>query len=177
LSEAFVGEIRIVPYNFAPVGWAFCNGQLLPISQNTALFSLLGTTYGGDGKSNFALPNLQGMAPMHPGQGPGLSGHALGETAGEETVTLLTSQIPAHSHALNGKNANGDQNSPSGHVPARARTGRTAISMYSATKGTGPTMNQQAVLPAGGGQPHNNMPPYLVTTFIIALQGIFPARS
>jgi microcystin-dependent protein len=180
LSDQFVAEIRIVPFNFAPTGWALCNGQLMPISQNTALFSLLGTTYGGDGKTTFALPNLQGSAPMHPGQGPGLSDHLLGESAGEETVTLLASQIPAHSHTLNVKNANGDQNSPSGHLPARARTGRTAISMYSATRGslpTPPAMNPLALTPAGGGLPHNNMPPYLVTNFIIALQGIFPPRA
>jgi microcystin-dependent protein len=177
LSEPFVAEIRIVPFNFAPVGWALCNGQLMSISQNTALFSLLGTMYGGDGKTTFALPNLQGATPMSQGQGPGLSDHLVGESSGVEQVALTVSQIPAHSHPLNGKNANGDQNSPSGHVPAKARTGRTGIPMYAQVAGSGATMNQQAVLPSGGGQPHNNMPPYLVTNFIIALTGVFPARA
>ncbi|HEY2705904.1 MAG TPA: tail fiber protein [Candidatus Dormibacteraeota bacterium] len=176
MSEPFVAEIRIVPFTFAPTGWALCNGQLMPISQNTALFSLLGTTYGGDGRTTFGLPNLQGSAPMHPGQGPGLSDHALGQAGGEEHVTLLSSQMPAHSHALNAKGAAGGANSPSNAVPAEAHTGRTPIPLYSATAGSGPSMNAQALAPAGGGQPHNNMPPYLVLNFIIALQGVFPAR-
>src|SRR3712207_2879428 len=117
MADPFVAEIRIFPFNFAPKGWAWCNGQLLPISQNTALFSLLGTTYGGDGKSNFALPDLQGRAPMHPGQGPGLSLHALGEMRGTETVTLLESEIPAHSHAMRGSLDDADL-----AVPAASRT-------------------------------------------------------
>src|SRR6476660_6805437 len=111
--DPFVAEIRIFPFNFAPKGWAFCGGQLMPISQNTALFSLLGTTYGGDGKSNFALPNLQGSATMHPGQGPGLSLHDLGEVGGSQTVSLLESEIPAHSHSLNANSVIGDTNAPS----------------------------------------------------------------
>src|SRR6202011_3476106 len=113
MSNPFLAEIRIFPFNFAPKGWAFCNGQLMPISQNTALFSLLGTNYGGDGKSNFALPNIQGSAPMHPGQGPGLSLHDLGETGGSDTVTLLQSEMPAHSHQLLANAIAGDTNAPS----------------------------------------------------------------
>src|SRR5216683_6162065 len=124
MADPFVAEIRIFPFNFAPTGWAFCNGQLMPISQNTALFSLLGTTYGGDGKSNFALPNLQGSAPMHAGQGPGLSLRDLGESGGEQTVTLLDSEMPAHSHTF-GKalNANGSSQTPVANIWAQAPAG------------------------------------------------------
>ncbi len=176
MANPFVAEIRIVPFNFAPKGWAFCNGQLLPISQNTALFSLLGTTYGGDGKSNFALPNLQGSAPMQAGQGNGLSLRDLGQVGGEETVTLLQSEIPTHTHTLNTRAAGGDQNSPVGHIPSEARVGRQTQPQYSAAGG-GLPMSAQALAVAGGGQPHNNMPPYLTMNFIIALQGVFPPRS
>src|SRR5690242_19502832 len=120
MADPFVAEIRIFPFNFAPKGWAFCDGQILPLSQNTALFSLLGTTYGGDGKSNFALPNMQGNAPMHPGQGPGLSLHDLGEMAGVEAITLLQSEIPVHTHMVKAASAVADTNSPSpGVVLAR----------------------------------------------------------
>src|SRR5499433_1500107 len=119
MADPFVAEIRIFPINFAPKGWALCDGQLLPISQNTALFSLLGTTYGGDGKSNFALPNLQGSAAMHPGQGPGLSLHDLGETGGSETVSLLKTEIPGHNHSLMGLNAFGNTTVPAGNMLAR----------------------------------------------------------
>src|SRR6266480_2550241 len=125
--DPFVAEIRIFPFNFAPTGWAFCDGQLLPISQNTALFSLLGTTYGGDGKSTFALPNLQGCAPMHPGQGPGLSLHDLGETAGSETVTLLVAEIPVHTHNLMAIGAPANRTSPVGNSFARASAGTPYI--------------------------------------------------
>src|SRR5437879_7302584 len=126
MADPFVAEIRIFPFNFAPKGWAFCNGQLLPLSQNTALFSLLGTTYGGDGRSTFALPNLQGSAPMHPGQGPGLSLHDLGEMSGTETVTLLESEIPAHAHSMVASNLPSDQSAP---APNRslARSANAAI--------------------------------------------------
>src|SRR5881392_2103052 len=120
MADPFVAEIRIFPFQFAPKGWAFCNGQLLPLSQNTALFSLLGTTYGGDGKSNFALPNMQGKAPMHPGQGQGLSLHDLGETGGSETLTLLTTEIPAHSHSLMAATATGTKSVPTNNSLARA---------------------------------------------------------
>ena len=172
MADPFVAEIRIFPFNFAPRGWAFCNGQLLPISQNTALFSLLGTTYGGDGKSNFALPNLQGSAPMHPGQGPGLSLHDLGETGGTETVTLLESEVPSHSHALNASQADGASRIPVGDLPA---TG-IGIGLY-APSGSLTPMSPNTLSPAGGSLPHNNMMPYLTANFCIALQGIFPPRG
>ena len=171
MADPFVAEIRIFPFNFAPTGWAFCDGQLLPISQNTALFSLLGTNYGGNGQSNFALPNLQGSAPMHPGQGPGLSLHDLGETGGSETVSLLESEIPAHSHTVNVSAGDGNDQSP---VAEKLATGIGGINHY----GTGglTQLNGNAVTPAGGDQPHNNMQPYLTLNFCIALQGIFPQR-
>jgi microcystin-dependent protein len=176
LSNPFVAEIRIFAGNFPPKGWAFCDGQLMPISQNTALFSLLGTTYGGDGKSNFALPNLQGSAPMQAGQGPGLSLRDLGESSGEQTVTLLQTEMPAHSHTLNATASGGDRNSPQGNSPAESRVGRQTQPQYS-TPGNGAPMSPEAISVTGGNLPHNNMPPYLTLTFIIALQGVFPARS
>lgn len=174
MADPFVAEIRIFPFNFAPKGWAWCDGQLMPISQNTALFSLLGTTYGGDGKSTFALPNLQGRAPMHPGQGPGLSLHDLGETGGSETVTLLESEIPSHTHTLMSLAAPGDAPTPEGNSFAR---------VIGATPYLPPTgaplvsMSAQALTSAGGNQPHNNMQPYLTLYFNIALQGVYPPRS
>ena len=172
MADPFVAEIRIFPFNFAPRGWAWCDGQLLPLSQNTALFSLLGTTYGGNGKSNFALPDLQGRAPMHPGQGPGLSLHDLGEVGGSETVTLLESEIPSHSHALNASAADGFDQSPVGN---RMATG-VGIGQY-ATPGALTQLSALALSPAGGDQPHNNMQPYLTFYFNIALQGVFPPRT
>src|SRR5690349_10646576 len=174
MADPFVAEIRIVPFNFAPKGWAFCAGQLLPISQNTALFSLLGTTYGGDGKSTFALPDMQGNAPMHPGQGPGLSLHDLGETSGSDTVTLLQSEMPAHSHFITVHNLDfADTQNPSVNASlAKSNQG----SAYQTTTNTNLTqMAFQALTPAGGDQPHNNLMPYLTLNFCIALQGIFPA--
>jgi microcystin-dependent protein len=176
MANPFVGEIRIFAGNFAPTGWALCNGQLIPIAQNTALFSLLGTYYGGDGKSTFALPNLQGAAPLMAGQGPGLSLRNLGETGGEDTVTLLTSEIPAHAHAVTGSSAAGTNVSPTRNDWGVASITR-GQKLYSQNAGTGPAMSQQAFGPSGGSQPHNNLPPYLTVTFIIALQGVFPARS
>ena len=171
MAEPFVAEIRIFPFTFAPRGWAFCKGQLMPISQNTALFSLLGTYYGGDGKSTFALPNLQGSAAMHPGQGPGLSDHFLGETGGSETVTLLESEIPAHSHSLNAINQSGLLDVPANNALARN-------SFYNNAGGqTLVPMSVQAIPVAGGSVPHNNMQPYLTLNFNIALQGVFPPRS
>jgi microcystin-dependent protein len=171
MADPFVAEIRIFPFNFAPKGWAWCNGQLLPISQNTALFSLLGTTYGGNGKSNFALPDLQGRAPMHPGQGPGLSLHDLGESGGSETVSLLPSEMPAHSHTMQCSTAPGDSASPTGVV---ARTiGATPYNAASSNVAMAP----QALAFAGSGSPHNNMQPYLTCNFNIALQGVFPPRG
>ncbi len=170
--DPFVAEIRIFPFNFAPKGWAFCDGQLLPISQNTALFSLLGTTYGGDGKSNFALPDLQGDAPMHPGQGPGLSLHDLGETGGSETVTLLESEIPAHSHQLRADNQDIADTNVVGPNASLAESSNGTLYQNASNV----TMSDNAVAPAGGGQPHNNMQPYLTLNFCIAMQGIFPPR-
>lgn len=172
MADPFVAEIRIFPFNFAPKGWAWCDGQLLPISQNTALFSLLGTTYGGDGKSTFALPDLQGRAPMHPGQGPGLSLHDLGETGGSETVTLLESETPAHSHSLRASAADALSQSPTAQLLA---TG-IGVSMYAAP-GAITQLNAAAIPPAGGDGPHNNLQPYLTLYFNIALQGVFPPRS
>lgn len=175
MADPFVAEIRIFPFNFAPKGWAWCDGQLLPLSQNTALFSLLGTTYGGNGKSNFALPDLQGRAPMHPGQGPGLSLHDLGETGGSETVSLLESEIPSHSHAMQGTGGIANQNSPAGLLMGRPFGGG---SMYKAPAGMPiVTLSDQSLAPAGGDQPHNNMQPYLTFYFCIAMQGVFPPRT
>lgn len=174
MADPFVAEIRIFPFTFAPKGWAFCDGQIMPLSQNTALFSLLGTTYGGDGSTTFALPNLQGNAPMHPGQGPGLSLHDLGETGGSETVTLLQSEIPAHNHSL------GAQNTPLGGVAsgAGATLSRPASgNLYNVASPQLVAMAPQAIAPAGGDQPHNNLQPYLTLNFCIALQGVFPPRG
>jgi microcystin-dependent protein len=176
MADPFVAEIRIFPFNFAPKGWAFCNGQLLPISQNTALFSLLGVTYGGDGKSNFALPNMQGNAPMHPGQGTGLSLHELGETGGTETVTLLQSEMPAHAHSMRAHNADqADAQNPSPNTSlAQSANGfayqnNTSLNLVS--------LNPATLTPAGNDLPHNNMQPYLTFNFCIALQGVFPPRG
>ena len=173
MADPFVAEIRIFPFNFAPKGWAFCDGQLLPLSQNTALFSLLGTTYGGDGKSNFALPDMQRNAPMHPGQGPGLSLHDLGETGGSETVTLLESEIPAHSHAMRG--TTGDPADVKIPNPNAAWGISQQAQIYQANNDV--FMAPEALAPAGGDQPHNNMQPYLTFYFNIALQGVFPPRG
>jgi microcystin-dependent protein len=175
MADPFVAEIRIFPFNFAPRGWAWCDGQLLPISQNTALFSLLGTTYGGDGKSTFALPDLQGRAPMHPGQGPGLSLHDLGETGGSQTVTLLESEIPSHSHGLMASAVAGNRTNPAGNSIARTSGASPYIPANPAP--TLVSLSDQALTPAGGDQPHNNMQPYLTLYFCVALQGVFPARG
>ena len=168
MSDPFVAEIRIFPYNFAPKGWAWCNGQILPISQNTALFSLLGTTYGGDGKSTFALPDMQGNAPMHPGQGQGLSQRFLGEMSGSDNVTLLQTEMPAHTHAMQTSN-----DDPNNIQPGTRYTGRTTI--YGPVANAG-LMALQAIGISGGSLPHNNMQPFLTLNFNIALQGVFPAR-
>ena len=175
MADPFVAEIRIFPFNFAPHGWAWCDGQLMPLSQNTALFSLLGTTYGGDGKSTFALPDLQGRAPMHPGQGPGLSLHDLGETGGSETVTLLESEIPAHTHTLRSSAEDADADNPS---PSNPTGGSAGVSLYlSPNPAIASQLSPQALAPAGGDQPHNNLQPYLTFYFNIALQGVFPPRT
>ena len=181
MSDQFLAEIRIFPFNFPPTGWAFCNGQLMPISQNTALFALLGTTYGGDGKSTFALPNMQDNAPMQPGQGQGLSLRDLGEMSGVESITLLQSEIPVHTHILSASNAEPTGDAPAGELPARgfwdsgSESGQLAF--YRPVSGA-PRVNMapQALSLAGGGLPHNNMQPYLTLNFCIALQGIFPQR-
>lgn len=175
MADPFVAEIRIFPFNFAPRGWAFCNGQLLPISQNTALFSLLGTTYGGDGKATFALPNLQGSTPMHPEQGPGLSYHVLGEVGGSRTVTLLQSEMPAHTHAAMVSGEDGDLRVP---TPDRLLARSTDGFAYApANSGSEVPLAPQALAPTGGSSPHNNMQPYLTVNFCIALQGVFPPRG
>jgi microcystin-dependent protein len=174
MADPFVAEIRIFPFNFAPRGWAWCDGQLLPLSQNTALFSLLGTTYGGNGKSNFALPDLQGRAPMHPGQGPGLSLHDLGETGGSETVTLLESEIPSHSHALRASLDDGDVKIPN---PSRSLGKSGGGNIYTTATSPLVSMAPECLAPAGGDAPHNNMQPFLTFYFCIALQGVFPPRG
>jgi len=175
MADPFVAEIRIFGFKFAPKGWAFCDGQILPISQNTALFSLLGTTYGGDGKSTFALPNMQGNAPMHPGQGQGLSLHDLGETGGSETVTLLESEIPSHSHSFNANAVTGDTNAPGPTVSLARSSNATAYQQN--TNQNIVAMAFQAIGITGGSLPHNNMQPYLTLNFCIALQGVFPPRG
>jgi microcystin-dependent protein len=175
MSAPFVAEIRIFACNFAPTGWAQCNGQLLPISQNTALFSLLGTFYGGDGKSTFALPNLQGSSALNQGQGAGLSSYFLGQQSGSETVTLIQSEIPAHNHTWRVGIDTADRNAPD---PAKiVTTSNNAVAFVA--PGTAPqvTMNPQSLSVAGSSFPHNNLQPYLTLLFCIAMQGVFPPRS
>lgn len=176
MAEPFVAEIRIFPFTFAPRGWAFCDGQVLAINQNTALFALLGTMYGGDGKTTFALPDLRGSVPMHPGQGPGLSLHDLGEQGGSETVTLLASEIPVHSHAFNAASDPANTSTPNGGVALGRTSGATPYAPASPAPQTTP-LAPEAVAPAGASQPHNNLMPYLVCRFNIALQGVFPPRG
>lgn len=171
MTDQFLAEIRIFPFNYAPTGWALCNGQLLPLSQNVALFSLLGTVYGGDGKSTFALPNLQGAAAMHPGEGSGLTARTPGEQGGAQSVTLLTSEIPSHAHRAMATNERGDSALPAGNLPAMAVDDHP----YRAT-GTATQMAVPAAAVTGGGIPHNNLMPSLALHFCIALQGIFPHR-
>ena len=175
MSNPFVAEIRIFPFNFAPKGWAFCDGQLMSISQNTALFSLLGTFYGGDGKSNFALPNLQNSAPMFWEQGPGLSFHNIGETSGTPAVTLLQTELPAHGHTLmaHATPPPGNAGTPSPSVVLARSSGATA---YTAPANL-VQMAPNVIGVAGGSLPHNNMMPYLTLNFCIALQGVYPPRT
>ena len=175
MTDPFLAEIRMFGGNFAPYGWALCNGQLMAISQNTALFSLLGTTYGGDGRVTFGLPNLMGTAPMQQGQGPGLSQRWLGETGGEQTVTLTSAEMPVHTHLPNAYDGGGDATTPADGVWASALNGRVPATMFS-DAAPDQVMNAQATTATGGSQPHNNMPPYLCVSFIIALQGIYPQR-
>jgi microcystin-dependent protein len=170
MSQPFLGEIRIMANNFAPRSWAYCNGQLLPIAQNSALFSLLGTTFGGNGQTTFALPNLQGRAPMAPGNGPGLTPRSLGESGGSESVTLLSSQMPSHSHGLQASAAAADRATAQG-----ARLAQSADAVYASTAAA-TQLAGNSTSPAGGSQPHGNMQPFLAIGFVIALQGIFPSR-
>lgn len=172
MSSPFVAEIRIFAGNFAPTGWAQCNGQLLPLSQNTALFSLLGTMYGGDGKSTFALPNLEGSFPTHQGQGSGLSERFQGEQGGTEFVTLITSEMPAHRHNAMGVGGQANQQLPTANSWAT-----TAQRPYIAAAGVNGQMGPLSLALAGGSLPHINLMPYLVLNFCIALQGVFPPRS
>lgn len=176
MMEPFVGEISMFCGNFAPTGWALCNGQLLPINQNQALFSILGTTYGGDGKTTFGLPDLRGRVPMHAGNGPGLSPRNLGESSGTETVALTVQQIPLHTHPLMGSGQPGATDNPEGALPAAVvDSSGTGISAYSSQPNT--AMSPQAIGPSGGGQPHTNLQPYQCINFIIALDGVYPSRS
>ena len=176
MADQFVAEIRIFPFNFAPTGWAQCNGQLLPISQNTALFSLLGTFYGGDGKSTFALPDLQDAAALFWGQGSGLSERFIGEMSGSQTVTLLTSELPVHTHTVMAGTAGG-QAIPTGLVWGTSSAAKAAANFYAPAAPSPVDMNPGALAIAGSNFPHNNMPPYLTLNYCIALQGIFPPRS
>ena len=174
MATPILGEIRMFGGNFAPRGWAFCNGQILPITQNTALFSLLGTMYGGNGINTFALPDLRGRVPNHFGQGPGLSNYTQGQVGGTESVTLLQSQLPAHSHSVNAVAAGGNQASPAGNLPAIESTG-TSLNFSSSAANA--TMNPATIGNTGQGQPLPVIQPYLTINFIIALQGIFPSRN
>jgi microcystin-dependent protein len=177
MAQPFLGQMLMFCGNFAPAGTAFCNGQLMAISQNEALFSLLGTTYGGDGRTTYSLPNLQGSVPVHMGQGPGLSQYVLGETGGTQNVTINANQIPAHSHVFNASTVNATSPSPTGRLPAKPTAPNAAA--YAVGQTAPPlaaqVMNQSAV--TGGSQPHNNMMPTLFISFVIVLQGIFPSRN
>ena len=176
MANPFVGEVRLFAGNFAPSGWAFCNGQLLPISQNTALFSLLGTFYGGDGRSNFGLPNLQGAFPVHAGgsAGPGLSQRLTGQAGGAESVTLTTAQLPAHGHTMAAANG-ATTGTPDATVSLAPTSNGSAL--YRAPDGTYLNTAPSDLVASGGGNAHGNLPPYLALSFIIALQGVFPPRA
>ncbi len=173
MSEPFLAEIRIFAGNFAPRGWAFCNGQLLPIAQNTALFSLIGTTYGGDGRTTTALPNLKGRAPMHPGRGPGLTARRLGQRGGVETVTVTEAQMPNHNHTAQGSNETANERNPGNHTVARA--GGRGAGFFTSSNANLVTLREQQ--DTGGSLAHNNLQPFLVLNFIIALVGAYPSRS
>jgi len=169
-QDPYLGELRLVPYNFAPQGWALCNGQLLSIAQNTALFSLLGTTYGGNGTTNFALPDLRGRVPISSGQGPGLSNYTLGETGGAETHTLTVAQMPIHTHSVSAATSVGSTDRPNNALLARNAAGVPQFGISSTTQLAG-------VQSSGSSQPHNNLQPFVTLNWIIALQGIYPPRS
>lgn len=171
-SEPFIGQIAVVAFNYAPQGWAKCEGQLLPIAQNQALFALLGTTYGGDGMTTFALPDLRGRVPMGDGNGPGLTPRVLGEKSGSETNTLTIAQMPMHNHTVNASTVDGDQNLPTGSIPANTK----ALDKEYTSSGANTTMSPSMIGVSGGSQPVNNIQPYTTLTYIIALQGIWPTR-
>ena len=173
MSEPFIGEIRIFGFTYAPRSWAFCDGQVLSIAQNTALFSLLGTTYGGDGRTTFNLPDLRGRAPIHHGNGPGLNTYQLGQKGGAETVTLTANEMPSHTHSIQAVSGIGDAKSPTGNFLAQANDGEANFS----TSGATAYLNPNACTVAGGSQAHSNLPPYLAINFSIALVGIYPSRS
>jgi microcystin-dependent protein len=173
MSSPYVGEIRMFGGNFAPAGWAFCDGQLIPIAENDVLFTLIGTTYGGDGQENFALPNLQSRVALHQGQGPGITqNYVIGEQLGVETVTLTTQQIPVHNHYFTASNSAGTSSTPVGNVPAQPPQAK----LYRFTTPSDP-FPPTLVQPTGGSQPHDNLMPYLVVSFIISLFGIFPTQT
>ena len=172
MSEPFIGEIRMFGFNFAPQGWAQCNGQLLPIDQNPALFDLLGTTYGGDGRITFALPDLRSRVPVGQGQGPGLSSYAEGQAGGAESVTLAATQMPGHTHPVKASRSPAGSGQPEGRALARS-----ASHIYTAEPDTSTVMNADMLGDAGGSQPHDNIQPYLAVNFCIALNGIFPSRD
>lgn len=172
-QEPLMGEIKMFAGNFAPRGWALCDGQLLAISQHQALFSILGTVYGGDGRTTFALPDLRSRVPMHPGSGPGLTPRTLGEKGGEETNTLSVSQIPSHTHNVNVVEEDGNESIPTGNVPA----GTKVLDKEYSSNSPNATMNSETISNTGGGQPVNNVQPYTTVNFIIALQGVFPSSN
>jgi len=174
LSDAFIGEIRLFGFNFNPKAWALCNGQLLSIQQNAALFSILGTTYGGNGTTNFALPNLQSRVPVHVGQGPGLSPYVLGQVGGEESHTLSINELPTHNHFLNASSDAADSANPAAGILASSQN----FSLHATTFTSGTTpMAPTSIVDLAGGQPHTNLQPYLVGNFCICLLGIFPSRN
>lgn len=175
MSDPFLGEIKLVPYNFAPRGWAFCAGQILSIAQNTALFALIGTTFGGDGQTTFALPDFRGRVPLSSGQGPGLSNYDLGQVGGEETHTLTTNEMPTHSHTARAHNGNGNSNVANNNIWSKDAGVQSAT--YNSVANPAGAMSPSAIATTGGSQPHNNLQPLLCVNFIIALQGIFPSRN
>ena len=175
MADPFVGEIRMAGFNYAPKNWAFCSGQIIPIAQNTALFSLLGVNYGGDGRTTFGLPDLRGRTPIQWGQGPGLSDVAIGQTGGIDAVPLQSNQIPPHTHSLSATTASATQASPTNGIWAVSGSRRTAINLYKSTTDN-TAMSAQALGPSGTQVPHNNVSPYQAVSFIISLQGIFPPR-
>jgi microcystin-dependent protein len=172
VSDPFLGEIRLFPYTFEPRGWAFCNGQILSISQNTALFALIGTIYGGDGRTTFALPDLRGRVAVSAGAGPGLSTYEIGQVGGEESVSLSEAQMPAHKHRMAVNGPSSGSNNPNNRYLGRVSDGTA----YAGTS-NGRMLNPGAIAPSGGSQPHENRPPHLTLNYCIALEGIFPSRD